>query len=49
MAIWAIADLHLSFGVPGKEMDVFGERWKNHTQRVEQHWRAKIKPMIWCC
>ncbi len=44
MSIWAIADLHLSFGVPGKEMDVFGERWVNHTQRVEQHWRAKVKP-----
>lgn len=44
MAIWAIADLHLSFGVPNKEMDVFGPQWKNYTEKIEQHWRREISP-----
>lgn len=44
MSIWAIADLHLSFGIPDKGMDVFGERWVRHTDRVKEHWLAKIKP-----
>ncbi len=44
MSIWAIADLHLSFGVPDKAMDVFGERWYHHTDRVKEHWVAKVKP-----
>jgi len=43
MAVWAIADLHLSFGVPNKEMHVFGEKWRDHPQKIETHWRAKIK------
>jgi len=38
MTIWAIADLHLSFGVPNKEMDVFGEQWENHPAKVKEHW-----------
>lgn len=42
MAVWAIADLHLSFSVPDKEMDVFGEHWKDHAAKVEKNWRAKI-------
>ena len=29
MAIYAISDLHLSLGI-GKQMDIFGENWKNH-------------------
>ena len=42
MAIWAIADLHLSFGVPNKGMDVFGPQWVGYTDRIEQEWRAVI-------
>lgn len=42
MAIWALADLHLSFGVPDKKMDVFGEKWVDHPQQIEEHWRAVI-------
>ncbi len=44
MKIWAIADLHLSFGVPGKEMDIFGPAWKDHARRTEAHWRELISP-----
>lgn len=42
MKIWAIADLHLSFGVPNKEMHVFGEKWRNHPQKIKEHWEASI-------
>lgn len=42
MAIWVIADLHLSFGVPDKGMEVFGENWKNHDQKIEWGWRELI-------
>ncbi len=42
MAIWAIADLHLSFGVPNKEMDVFGVKWKDHAQKIEKAWRELV-------
>lgn len=40
--IWAIADLHLSFGTPGKSMDVFGPRWQNHAERVKGHWLERV-------
>jgi uncharacterized protein len=42
MSVWAIADLHLSFGVPNKQMDVFGVQWKDYTQKIEEHWRVSI-------
>ncbi|MEI6602770.1 MAG: metallophosphoesterase [Clostridia bacterium] len=43
MAIFAISDLHLAFGVE-KPMDVFGYRWQNYMERIEQHWRATVTP-----
>lgn len=42
MAIWAIADLHLSFGVPNKGMEIFGSLWEGYTARLETAWRAAI-------
>lgn len=42
MAVWAIADLHLSFGVPNKEMDVFGPQWQGYTEKIEKAWRSLI-------
>jgi len=44
MAIWAIADLHLSFGVPDKAMDIFGPQWVGHPQKIEEAWRQLIAP-----
>jgi hypothetical protein len=41
MAIFAIADLHLSFAVD-KPMDRFGPQWVGHAAKVEQAWRAAI-------
>ncbi len=40
--VWAIADLHLSFGVPNKEMDVFGEEWINWTEKIAKNWQSSI-------
>ena len=42
MRIWAIADLHLSFGVANKSMDVFGPRWEGHASSIEEHWRKVV-------
>lgn len=42
MAVWAIADLHLSFGVPDKSMDVFGEQWAQHAEKIAVNWRNSI-------
>lgn len=43
MSVYVISDLHLSF-FPGadKPMDVFGPRWFNHAQRLEDNWRQRI-------
>lgn len=41
MALYAIADLHLSF-TSNKPMDIYGSAWKNHTERVKEAWRSKI-------
>lgn len=43
MSIFAIADLHLSFGIPNKEMDIFGEQWINHPTKIADGWRATVK------
>lgn len=44
MHIWAIADLHLSFGIEGKSMDVFGGKWIDHVQKLESAWKKNIQP-----
>lgn len=44
MAVWAIADLHLSKGVPDKAMDLFGPNWLDHDRKIERNWTALIKP-----
>lgn len=38
MAVWAIGDLHLSFGVPNKSMGIFGKKWENHAEKIRDHW-----------
>lgn len=44
MAIWAIGDLHLSFGLEGKEMDVFGENWRDHHKKIRAAWEEVVHP-----
>jgi uncharacterized protein len=38
MHIWAISDLHLSFGVANKQMDLFGENWVEHARKMAHNW-----------
>jgi len=42
MALYAIADLHLSFGTD-KPMDIF-KGWENYTERLEEQWRQTVQP-----
>ena len=43
MSIFAIGDPHLSFA-PGvdKPMDVFGEEWKDHAEKIKKSWLASV-------
>ena len=43
MSIFAIADIHLSKN-PGisKPMDIFGDRWIDHENRIEKNWRELV-------
>nr|AIF26031.1 putative metallophosphoesterase [uncultured bacterium Ad_125_D08] len=42
MAVYAIADLHLP--AQQKPMDVFGEHWKDHFQRITRDWLERVAP-----
>ena len=42
MSIYAISDLHLSGEPAKKPMDVFGEHWLNHKEKVKENWLATI-------
>lgn len=42
MAIYTIADLHLSFNTD-KPMDIFGQNWQNYEEKIKQDWGAKVK------
>ncbi len=44
MNIWALGDLHLSFGVTNKSMDIFGPTWENHAEKIKKHWLDLISP-----
>ena len=43
MSIWALSDLHLPLGAPDKNMEVFGECWKNYVARIELHWKSRVQ------
>ena len=42
MQIYAIADLHLSL-TSEKPMDVFGEAWRGHAEKLERNWRERVQ------
>ena len=44
MALYALGDLHLSFQVPEKTMDVFGKVWRNHEAKADKQVRRLIQP-----
>lgn len=41
MALWTIGDLHLSFA-SGKPMDVFGDKWKDHDEKIKDFWLSNV-------
>lgn len=41
MAIFAIADLHLSLGTD-KPMDIFGAQWVDHERRLKDAWMSTV-------
>lgn len=41
MSIFAISDLHLSFGTE-KPMDIFGKKWESYVQRLEKNWNLVV-------
>ncbi|MGG7142812.1 metallophosphoesterase [Clostridium nigeriense] len=41
MALYAISDLHLAF-TTDKPMDIFGEKWLKHDEKIEENWTNKI-------
>ncbi len=41
MSLFVIADTHLSL-TSGKPMDIFGDRWKDHTQKLSKRWSAIV-------
>ena len=43
MAIFAISDLHLPGG-DVKPMDVFGDHWAGHFEKISADWREKVCP-----
>lgn len=44
MSLFAIGDLHLSFDERiQKPMDVFGDQWLDHHQRLKEYWEKSIK------
>ena len=42
MSVYAIADLHLSFNHT-KPMDIFGNNWENHAEKIKEDWIKKVK------
>ncbi|MDD6279920.1 MAG: metallophosphoesterase [Oscillospiraceae bacterium] len=43
MSLYAIGDLHLCFGVPGKTMNIFCG-WQNYQELIEKNWNELITP-----
>ena len=41
MALYAISDLHLAF-TTDKPMDIFGEKWLRHDEKIKENWINKI-------
>ena len=41
MKIFAIGDLHLSHSLD-KPMDLFGDHWSEHSQKIKQNWEKQI-------
>ncbi len=43
MALYTLADLHLACAVD-KPMDIFGGRWQDYMDKIQDHWTAVVAP-----
>lgn len=43
MAIYTIADLHLSFNT-NKPMKIFGDNWQDYEKKIKYDWEKKVRP-----
>ena len=43
MNVWAISDLHLSFGRPERR-DHYAARWRDHADKIARGWREVVRP-----
>ena len=43
MAIYALSDLHLSYGVKDKPMNIFGDKWNNYEEKIKENWNKTVK------
>ena len=41
MAIYTIADLHLSFNTD-KPMNIFGQNWQDYEEKIKADWISKV-------
>jgi hypothetical protein len=44
MSIYAIGDLHFSGTPPTKPMNIFGDNWENHREKILNSWNSTIHP-----
>ena len=44
MKLYAFSDFHLSGDPPTKPMDIFGDNWKNHREKIIESWTSTIQP-----
>ena len=42
MSLFVISDLHLDVLTNEKSMEVFGDKWKNYTQKLKNNWNAVV-------
>lgn len=42
MSIYAISDLHLSFGTD-KPMNIFGKIWNNYEEKIKKNWKNTVR------
>ena len=42
MKIYTVSDLHLP-GSKDKTMDMFGQRWQGHWEKIREDWKKKVK------
>lgn len=43
MAVFGISDLHLTVANPEKDMAVFGDVWRNHTEKLLFNWNSVVR------